>query len=48
MSLNSKRELVEIAKVVCRELRKNSTEAEKIFWEAFRNRKLYGKKFYRQ
>ncbi|MBU2446097.1 MAG: endonuclease domain-containing protein [Bacteroidetes bacterium] len=48
MSLNYKRKLVEIAKTLCRELRKNSTEAEKIFWEAVRNRKFYGKKFYRQ
>ena len=48
MSLNSKTKLVEIAKVVCRDLRKKSTEAEKIFWEAVRNHKFYGKKFYRQ
>ena len=31
MSLNRKRELVEVAKVVCRNLRKDSTLAEKIF-----------------
>lgn len=48
MSLNRKRELAEIAKTVCRELRKNSTKAENIFWEEVRNRKLSGKKFYRQ
>ena len=48
MSLNRKRELVEIAKNVCRELRKNSTEAEKLFWEEVRNRRLENKKFYRQ
>lgn len=48
MSLNAKNKLVEVAKVVCRELRKNSTEAEKLFWEAVRNKKLSGKKFYRQ
>ncbi len=30
------------------DLRKNSTMAEKIFWEAVRNKKLNGKKFYRQ
>jgi len=48
MSLNNKRKLVEIAKVVCRELRKNSTEAERIFWEAVRTKKLNGKKYYRQ
>jgi len=48
MSLNRKRELVEVAKVVCRDLRRNSTKAEKIFWEAVRNKKFIGKKFYRQ
>lgn len=48
MSLNYKSKLVEIAKTLCRELRKNSSEAEKIFWKAVRNRKFYGKKFYRQ
>lgn len=48
MSLNSKKKLVEIAKVVCRDLRKNSTKAERIFWEKVRNRKFCGKKFYRQ
>jgi very-short-patch-repair endonuclease len=48
MSLNSKNKLTEIAKNICRELRKNSTESEKIFWKAIRNRKLLGKKFYRQ
>ena len=48
LSLNNKNKLVEIAKVVCRELRKNSTKAERIFWNEVRNRKFYGKKFYRQ
>jgi len=48
MSLNNKRKLVEIAKVVCRGLRKNPTKAEKIFWESVRNKQLCGKKFYRQ
>ncbi len=48
MSLNRKKELRKVAKVVCRDLRKNSTPAEKIFWEAIRNKKLNGKKFYRQ
>ena len=48
MSLNNKRTLVEIAKVVCRELRKNSTKSEKKLWEAVRNKKFFGKKFYRQ
>jgi len=48
MSLNKKSELIEIAKVFCRDLRRNSTEAEKIFWEAVRHKKLDGKKFNRQ
>ena len=48
MSLNRKKELIEAAKVICRELRKNSTEAENIVWKAVRNRQLNGKKFYRQ
>ena len=48
MSLNSKAKLVQIAKVVCRELRKNSSEAERIFWEKVRNKQFLGKKFYRQ
>ncbi|WP_290661501.1 endonuclease domain-containing protein [Ignavibacterium sp.] len=48
MSLNNKKKLVEVAKIVCRELRKNSTKAERIFWEQVRNRRFCGKKFYRQ
>ena len=48
MSLNKKRELTEIAKLICRDLRKNSTKAEKILWNKLRNRKLDGKKFLRQ
>ena len=48
MNLNNKKKLVDIAKVICRELRTNSTEAERILWEAVRNKKLGGKKFYRQ
>ncbi len=48
MSLNHKKELSEIAKNVCRDLRKKSTETEKIFWEKVRNKKFYNKKFYRQ
>lgn len=48
MSLNRKRELVAVVKVVCRDLRKNATETEKIFWETIRNKKLLDKKFYRQ
>jgi len=48
MSLNHKKELVEIAKIVCRNLRNNSTEAEKLFWAEVRNNKFDNKKFYRQ
>jgi len=48
MSLSKNRKLRLIAKVRCRELRKNSTNAEKIFWEIVRNRKFEGKKFNRQ
>lgn len=48
MSLNSKSKLAEVAKVVCRELRKNSTKAERLFWGKVRNKKFLGKKFYRQ
>ena len=33
---------------ICRENRKNMTEAEKIVWELVRNRKIDGKKFLRQ
>lgn len=48
MSLNRKSKLVEVAKIICRDLRKNSTKAERILWEGLRNKKFYGKKFYRQ
>lgn len=48
MSLNRKKELINIAKTVCRELRKKSTLAEKLLWEEVRNRKYCNKKFYRQ
>lgn len=48
MNLSNRTKLTEIAKVVCRELRKNSTEAEKLFWEVVRNHGFEGKKFYRQ
>ena len=48
MSLNHKKQLIEVAKLICRQLRTNSTEAEKLFWEEVRNRKIDNKKFYRQ
>ncbi len=48
MSLNKERELIGIAKSICRDLRKRQTNAEQIFWEAVRNRKLLNLKFVRQ
>ena len=48
MSLSHDPRLTQIAKKYCRELRKNQTAEEKIFWEAVRNRKFGGSKFYRQ
>ncbi len=48
MSLTSRNQLAQVAKIACRDLRKNQTKAEEIFWEAVRNRKFNGKKFYRQ
>ncbi|MBC8416423.1 MAG: endonuclease domain-containing protein [Candidatus Cloacimonetes bacterium] len=40
--------IYEIAIETARQLRKNSTETEKIFWEAVRNRKINKEKFNRQ
>ena len=40
MSLNEKKELTEVTKVLCRELRKNSTKAETIFWEVVRKKNV--------
>ena len=40
----SRKRIIELA----RELRKNSTIAEKLLWEDLRNRQLNGVKFYRQ
>ncbi len=48
MSLNKNHKLKMVAQKLCRELRKNSTKAEKIFWEAVRDRRFMDKKFYRQ
>ncbi|NWF89014.1 MAG: DUF559 domain-containing protein [Ignavibacteriaceae bacterium] len=48
MSLTRNPKLVEIAKMLCRELRKKATETEKMFWDAVRDRKFLNKKFYRQ
>jgi very-short-patch-repair endonuclease len=48
MSLSHDPRLREIAKELCRKLRRNQTNAERIFWEAVRNRKFMRLKFYRQ
>lgn len=48
MSLNSKQKLIPVAKQLARKLRKNSTPAEDIFWQAVRDRRFLQKKFYRQ
>ena len=48
MSLSNDPRLREIAKQLCRDLRKRQTNAEEIFWQAVRDRKFLGLKFYRQ
>lgn len=48
MSLNKRRELALLAKKIARELRKNSTTTEQLFWNHVRDRRLDGKKFLRQ
>jgi very-short-patch-repair endonuclease len=48
MSLSKDPRLRLFVKQVCRDLRKNQTKAEKIFWNEIRNRKVLGLKFYRQ
>jgi very-short-patch-repair endonuclease len=48
MSLDRNPKLIEVAKQVCRDLRRRQTKAEKIFWEAVRRKAFFGKKFYRQ
>ncbi len=48
MSLNKEKELREIAKVICRELRKRDTPAERLFWDMVRDKQFHGLKFYRQ
>ncbi len=40
--------LREAAKQLSRQLRKDQTNAEQIFWQLVRNRQLFGLKFYRQ
>ena len=48
MSLSHDPRLRQVARKLCRELRNSQTSAEKIFWEAVRNHKFLGLKFYRQ
>lgn len=48
MSLNRKSALRQIAKERCRELRSRSTPGERVLWDALRNRRFGGLKFYRQ
>ena len=42
------RKQIELIKEAARDLRKNQTPSEDLFWHALRNRKLERKKFYRQ
>jgi very-short-patch-repair endonuclease len=48
MSTQRNPTLRQIAKEVCRNLRRAQTEAERLLWEELRDRKLNGLKFYRQ
>ena len=48
MRLSNDHRLRQIAKQLCRELRQRQTKAEEIFWQAVRDRKFAGLKFYRQ
>jgi len=48
MSLAARKKLADVAKQVSRDLRKNSTRAERLLWERIRDRRFLGLKFYRQ
>ncbi len=48
MSVSVSYELNKIAQSLAREMRNNPTEAEKIFWEAIRSKKILNAKFLRQ
>ncbi len=48
MPTQRKIKLRQVAKEVCRNLRRAQTEAERLLWEELRDRKLNGLKFYRQ
>lgn len=41
-------QLVLVSKKVCRRLRRKSTRAEQLFWNAVRRKRFHGLKFYRQ
>ena len=40
--------LIQIAKVICRRLRRRQTHAEELLWAVLRNRQFHDLKFYRQ
>ena len=42
------KEIIEAAKARCSELRKKQTKSETIFWDAVRDRRFLGIKFFRQ
>ncbi len=48
MSHTQSRSLILAAKQRCRDLRRHSTRAERLFWEQVRDRKFLDLKFYRQ
>lgn len=48
MSQTIKSKLVAAAKQQCRDLRAKATPSEQVLWDKLRNRRLKGRKFYRQ
>ncbi len=48
MSVSVSYELNKIAQSLAREMRNNPTEAERVFWEAIRSRKILNIRFLRQ
>jgi very-short-patch-repair endonuclease len=47
MSLTKNRDLINIAKMISRDLRKNSTNTEKLLWNKLRDKRFSNKKFRR-
>jgi very-short-patch-repair endonuclease len=43
-----RKHVADVAKRLCRDLRRRSTRSEQLFWQAVRSRKVLGKKFLRQ